>query len=219
MVTTLEDIPGKYLAAAIKAVVPSAGRGDTTPVLCAVQFSVSAGELVLSATDGFTLSRDVVGDTFHQTGDDVWFMLSVADAKRVAALVRSDKYKGAKLVVNAGGIPSVSVSLFDSALTARTVEGTRPRLESVLDKLPDGSAPAFGMVQLNGDYLARFATRNLARDQHESRQGVRFTMPVKASGGVVGVAFSDHFTGALMSQRIPEEHMPNVSESVAVAGV
>lgn len=200
----VSDIKGTTLAAAIKAVMPCAGKDQMLPVLCAVHFTAEAGALALTTTDRFTVARDRIdGVTVTDAGS---FLLHTDDVKRLVALVKADKYGGVRFAADDAG--NVTVTTYDGSATFRGLDGDFPRTDRIIANALDYTVPSgedtpaqSGQMGVNMDHLARFATKNLARDRSEAKDTVRLTLPTK-NGGALAVTFSDHFVGIVMGRRL-----------------
>lgn len=201
--TEILDVSGRDFAAMVRAVLPCVSKDTMLSTLMAVQLRVSGGELTLTTTDRFTIARDTLD--CDQVGEDASILVSVEDLKRIAALVKGDVYNLTRF-----DLDDDRLTVNGDALTARGVDGEFPNLDRILESAPNGEQQVSGLVEFSGDYLARFAGKNLARDRGERGMGVRFALPTK-NGGVARVTFSDHFTGAIMARRIDVSELSSVA--------
>lgn len=197
--TTAIDIKPDDLVAAIKAVTPHVSKDLRFTALASIQFRLHDGELTLTATDRYTLAQSKVGrSTDHQDGEDFSVLVSLADAKRIATYLKSVKMPAVPLKVDAAA-GSILVGFDGESVAARTVDGEFPKLDHIVpsgDKLGEVSELGF-----NGDYLARFATKNLARG---GEKNLPTRLSFVKSGGPVKVTFSDHFVGVCMTVRLAD---------------
>lgn len=188
------------VAGALRAVLPHTSKDGRLPVLCAVHVVRDGDELIFEATDRYTVGRSTVQlDTGASEDGPVDFLLPVADAKRVLAFVKGEKYV-VTIKLDGGRL---TVSNLDGEVTARGAEGSFPSLGKILDnarKAHDEATGGINRVDFSGAFLPRFDSKHIARDRYEAKGGVRFLFGSDPQKAVL-VTFSDHFVGAIVTRR------------------
>ncbi len=193
-------LPASAVRDVLKAAVAFVGKDTTLPMLCAVQLDTIDGYLVATATN-----RYVVGRSRAKLTEGEWagpFLMTMADAKRVLAAAKDAAAVMLPCTFSVDeGARTLSLHTEQATLNAAELDEEFPKVAHLLRTPPTGST---GHSAVTSEVLKPFM--GLARDRYEKNMPIEFHF--SPPNKIVLINFSDHFQGALMPYRMPEEREP-----------
>jgi hypothetical protein len=199
MSTIKIDVPGAELVAGLTAVLPHAGVDDTLPMLAAVNFTVRDGQLMLAATDRFTLGTYRLGEVEGEVELDV--ILPRRDAQDLLARAKKCKQFSPPLDFDTAK-RELTFTDFERTITYSLLDAEFVRWWAVL---PERDADKT-VIGINPVMLARLAKATDAKKPEHVRMEVG--LPHKPFRVEVG----ERFVGVVMPVRLPDEVRPPVAE-------
>lgn len=184
-----------HLAGVLRAAGAFVGKDDMLPVLQHVHVTMNHGEIVAEATDRFKCARDIAPLTDTTEGESADFLLSAADAKRIATWANGEKYP---VPVSVEG-DRIAIGWHGEVVAVFGGDMAFPNL----DRLLDGHEAGTGVphVSIDPRHLEPFKLANLARkSERRSKDGLRLVFGT-GPGKPIRVTFSDHFVGLIMPLR------------------
>lgn len=191
---TTFTVPARMLALTLRAVLPHASTDKTLPILNSVRFRVTGGELMIDATDRYSIGRATLVATPGEDATNAGFVLPLDDAKRiVAAYKTADQYVEATVTLD--GV-TVTVKTHDSTIVATTVESEYPQIDRIVEGFTPAEAGTFGATP---KMLEKFAGRHIARDARE--KSIPLVWEFAADNKPARVTFGEWFVALVMPTR------------------
>jgi hypothetical protein len=185
------EVPGAELVAGLTAVLPHAGADDTLPVLAAVNFTVRDGQLMLAATDRYTLGTyrlvEVEGDV------ELDVVLPRRDATDLLARAKKCKHFPPPLTFDTAK-GELTFTDFERTITYSLLDAEFVRWWAVLPERDDDKT----VIGINPVMLARLAKATDAKKPEHVR------MEIGAPNKIVRVEVGERFVGGIMPVRLPD---------------
>jgi hypothetical protein len=202
------------VADAFATVLPHVGGDDYLPMLTVVNVQLGDGEIVLAATDRYTLAAyrtkldDWVkdGETAHAV-EPITVNLRASDLRRVFAFTRADRKTPAKWNVE---VERVTVELGSGeVLSVRTMETEFVNWRKILSEVGERSEETASVVGLNPSKLAKLtASADAVRRIHGDRPGPMLLWAGASRLKPVFATVGSVFVGLIMPVRL--EHEPSL---------